>query len=85
MRSEPTHAVDPADLVRTLLGAAALPATDGEIAAFAAAYPLHRAAMDALYAVPDARYVNPALRFRAAGRITDWSAHRDDQAGVEQQ
>jgi hypothetical protein len=61
---------------RALLAAALLPATEPELAALAAGYPLQRAAIDALYAVPAARYVDPALRFRAQGRIEDWSPAR---------
>lgn len=60
-------------VVRTLLAAAGLPASAGEIDALAAHYPAHRAAVDGLYAVPEARYVDPALRFAAAARIVDWA------------
>jgi hypothetical protein len=60
-------------VVRTMVAAAGLPASEAEIRAFAGAYRLQRAAADALYAVPAARYVDPALRFRADARITDWS------------
>jgi hypothetical protein len=60
-------------LVRTMLAMAALPASDDEITAYAVAYPAHRAGVEALYAVPAARYVDPALRFQAAARIDDWA------------
>jgi hypothetical protein len=62
------------DETRTRLAAAGLPASDAELADLAAALPLQRAAVDALYAVPAARYVDPALRFRADAAIVDWSS-----------
>jgi hypothetical protein len=61
------------ETVRLLLTAAALPATEPEIQALATAYPHQRAAVDALYAAPGVRYADPALRFRAEARITDWA------------
>jgi hypothetical protein len=60
--------------VRTRLAAAGLPADDTELADLAAALPGQRAAVAALYAVPAARYVDPALRFRADAAIVDWSS-----------
>lgn len=67
-------AADPADLaaVRALFAGATLSPSDGEVQAFALGYADVRAGVDALYAVPEARYADPALRFRADGRITDW-------------
>ena len=59
--------------VRTLLEAAGIPASDDEVAELAARYPAVRAAVDSLYAAPAARYADPALRFRADARITDWA------------
>ncbi|GAA4658131.1 MULTISPECIES: hypothetical protein [Amycolatopsis] len=61
------------EVLKNLLAAAQLPASEAETAAYVSAYEMHRAAVDALYAVPAARYVDPALRFRAAGRIEDWA------------
>jgi hypothetical protein len=61
------------EVVKTLLAAAKLPASEAEIEAYAAGYAAQRAAVDALYEVPEARYVDPALRFRAAARIEDWA------------
>ncbi|WP_024802587.1 hypothetical protein [Nocardia sp. BMG51109] len=61
------------DVVKTLLDLASLPASETEIAAYASGFAIQRAEVDALYAVPEARYVDPALRFRAEGRITDWA------------
>ncbi|WAL64347.1 hypothetical protein ORV05_25730 [Amycolatopsis cynarae] len=62
------------EVLKTLLAAAKLPASETEIAAYAAAYGPQRAAVDALYEVSAARYADPALRFRASARIEDWSA-----------
>jgi hypothetical protein len=59
--------------VRLMLDASALPATELETQALAAAYPLQRKAVNALYEAPDVRYADPALRFRAQARITDWA------------
>ena len=61
------------ETVKTLLDQAGLPASDDEIAAYAAGFAIQRAAVDALYAVPEARYAEPALRFRASARIADWA------------
>ncbi|WP_107656822.1 hypothetical protein [Nocardia suismassiliense] len=63
---------EPLGTVRVLLGAAGLPANEAEMAGLAATYPEYRAAIDALYAVPAARYVDPALRFHAQARIAEW-------------
>lgn len=62
------------EVLKNLLAAARLPASEAETAAYVTAYEAHRAAVDALYAVPAARYADPALRFRAAGRIEDWAS-----------
>ncbi|MFI9402494.1 hypothetical protein [Nocardia sp. NPDC052316] len=62
----------PLDTVRMLLGAAGLPASAAEMAGLAATYPEYRAAIDALYAVPAARYADPALRFHAQARTAEW-------------
>jgi hypothetical protein len=61
------------EVMKILLAAAKLPASDAETASYAAGYAAQRAAVDALYEVPAARYVDPALRFRASARIDDWS------------
>lgn len=62
------------ETVRRLLAAARLTVPEDEIALIAAGYDLQRAGVDALYAVPEARYADPALRFRADARIVDWSS-----------
>jgi hypothetical protein len=60
-------------VITMLLDAARLPASEGERAAQADGYADQRAAVDALYDVPEARYVDPALRFQAYARIEDWA------------
>ncbi|MEV6559587.1 hypothetical protein AB0M22_27975 [Nocardia sp. NPDC051756] len=60
------------DTVRTLLNAAGLPANAAEMAGLATTYLAYRAAIDALYAVLEARYVDPATRFHAAARVEEW-------------
>ncbi|MFF3571040.1 hypothetical protein [Nocardia jiangxiensis] len=62
------------EVMKILLDAAQLPASEDEIAAYAAGFADQRAAVDALYAVPEARYAAPALHFRAASRIADWAS-----------
>ncbi|HEX4360773.1 MAG TPA: hypothetical protein VH141_24785 [Pseudonocardia sp.] len=64
---------EPSTEVRLLLAAAGLPASDDEVAALAAHYPALREATDALYAPPEVRYADPALRFRAEAEIVDWA------------
>jgi hypothetical protein len=58
--------------VRELLAAARIPASESECAAAAAALPAVQAGVESLYAIPDARYVDPALRFRADVSEVDW-------------
>jgi hypothetical protein len=53
------------ETVRALLRAAGLPASDPEIAAYAAGFAGLRAGVEMLYAAPEVRHVDPALRFRA--------------------
>jgi hypothetical protein len=57
--------------VGLLLSRARLPLSAVELAELAASYPLQQAGVEALYAVPEARYVDPAMRFRADGRLTE--------------
>ncbi|GAA4560158.1 hypothetical protein [Pseudonocardia xishanensis] len=62
------------DTVRALLAAAHLPASDAEIEAYAIGYPGLRAGVEALYAAPEVRYLDPALRFQAdPGPAADWA------------
>ncbi|MET9018385.1 hypothetical protein ABZV93_00230 [Actinopolymorpha sp. NPDC004070] len=60
--------------VKVMLAAAGLPASEEEIAILAGEYAGQRASTDALYDVAEARYVDPALRFRADTRVADWAS-----------
>jgi hypothetical protein len=61
--------------VRAMLAAAGLSPSPAEVAEFCAGYPGLRAAVDLLYQVPEARYADPALRFRAADTTrADWAS-----------
>ena len=62
------------EIMKTLLAEAKLSPSDGEIEAYAAKYAVQRASVDALYEVAEARYVDPALRFHASGRIEEWAS-----------
>jgi hypothetical protein len=66
---------DSATAVRVLLAASGLSPSAEETAMISAEYPALRAAVDALYIVPEARYADPALRFRAADTTrADWAS-----------
>jgi len=56
---------DPAVLVPALLDAAGISPAAEEVAAMIAAFPARAAAIESLYAVPEARYEEPDLVFRA--------------------
>jgi hypothetical protein len=58
--------------IKAALAAAELPASDEEIAALAVSHAQFRAGVEVLHAVPEARYVDPAVRFRAEARLVDW-------------
>ncbi|WP_433579309.1 hypothetical protein [Nocardia brasiliensis] len=73
----PADAADPDgggmnDIVETLLAAAGLPAHPAEVRGHAVKYPDLRAAVDALYAIPEARYAVPATRFDARPGEPGW-------------
>ncbi len=55
-----------------LLAGATLSPGESEMRALALGYRDVRAAVDTLYAVPEARCADPALRFVADARIIDW-------------
>jgi hypothetical protein len=64
----------PAAEAAAMLAACGLTPAPDESAMMCAAYPAFRAAVDALYDVPAARYADPALRFRAADTTrADWT------------
>jgi hypothetical protein len=56
---------DPALLVPALLAAAGISPSAEEVAVLIAEFPERATAIDALYAVPEARYEEPGLVFRA--------------------
>ena len=60
--------------VRTLLAVAGLSPSSEEIAVMEEQYPMHRSAVEQLYAVPELRYESPALVFTATPVFADWSA-----------
>jgi hypothetical protein len=60
-------------MVRSALHAAGLSPSEEEIASLAEGYGDYRAAIDALYAVPETRYASPALTFSATPVFADWS------------
>jgi citrate lyase beta subunit len=59
--------------VRSLLAAANLAPSEEEIAGLVAGYEDYQAGIEALYAVPEARYASPALIFNAAPVFADWA------------
>ncbi|HTF49530.1 MAG TPA: hypothetical protein VK735_18970 [Pseudonocardia sp.] len=56
---------DPAVLVPALLRAAGISPSEEEVAAMIADFPGRAAAIETLYAIPEARYEEPDLVFRA--------------------
>ncbi|WP_020498695.1 hypothetical protein [Sciscionella marina] len=68
------------DVIKTLLAAARLTASDPELDAYATRYTPQRLSVDALYTVPEARYADPALRFRAHARTQDWTSGENGPA-----
>jgi hypothetical protein len=61
--------------VRAMLAAAGVVPSEDEVAALCTGYPAYRASVDALYDVAEARYADPALRFRAASTAqVDWAS-----------
>jgi hypothetical protein len=52
--------------VRGLLGASGLALSEEQIAGFVRIYPTLRQQADRLYAIPELRYEEPALTFRAS-------------------
>jgi hypothetical protein len=59
--------------VRSLLAAANLAPSEEEIAGLVSGYEDYQAGIEALYAVPEARYASPALIFNAAPVFADWA------------
>lgn len=61
-------------IVRLRLAEAKLPAREDEIEDLVAAYPVQRAMIDLLYAVPEAKYEAPALHFNPLPVFADWAS-----------
>jgi aspartyl-tRNA(Asn)/glutamyl-tRNA(Gln) amidotransferase subunit A len=73
---EEFHMPEPSEsevAVRTLLKAAGLSPSEDEIATLIAAYPAHKAGIESLYAIPEARYESPALIFNPTPVFADWA------------
>jgi hypothetical protein len=68
------------DTVRSALAAAGLSPSDDEVAVMVEGYADYRAAIDALYAVPEARYASPALVFSASPVFVDWAEETPDRS-----
>jgi hypothetical protein len=58
--------LDPTTLVTQQLALAGITPRPDEVAALVATAPARQAAMDAMYAVPEARYEEPGLVFSAS-------------------
>jgi hypothetical protein len=65
---------DIAAVVDGLMAAAGIRPTDQERARLVATYPLHREAVDALYAIDDVRYESPGTIFVAEPGFADWAS-----------
>jgi hypothetical protein len=59
------EAPDVETTVRGLLAAGGLSLTDTQVEKYVRVYPTLRAAADALYAIPELRYEQPAVIYRA--------------------
>ena len=66
--------------VSALLDAAGLQPSPAERAAFITVYPMLRAMVASLYAVPDARYESPALAFDARPVFDEWPVRPPESA-----
>lgn len=64
--------IDDAATVDTMLSAAGLSLPPDERRALLELYRQYRPRVEALYAVPEARYEAPALVFDAAPKLTPW-------------
>jgi hypothetical protein len=59
--------------VRSALTSFGVSPAEDELASIAHGWDLQRAAIDRLYAAPEARYAEPALRFKADAVAVDWT------------
>jgi hypothetical protein len=62
-----------ADAARSRLDAAGIDVTDEELAVAADVYRFYRSHVHLLYEAPEVRYSEPALMFRAAPPLDDWT------------
>jgi hypothetical protein len=60
--------------IEAMLSAAGLQPSPEERAALGALYAVFKPGVDALYALPEARYEAPALVFQAAPKLDAWGA-----------
>ena len=65
---------DIAAVVDGLMAAAGIRPTDEERARLLVTYPLHREAVDTLYAIDDVRYESPGTIFVAEPGFADWAS-----------
>jgi hypothetical protein len=65
---------DTTTTVAVLLAGAGLHPSAAEFDILVAAYPLHKAGIESLYAVTEARYEAPALVFNPTPVFEDWSS-----------
>jgi hypothetical protein len=65
-------APDEAALVKILMAAAGVPATEEEIVMVTSQYERLKGMIDLLYAVDEARYESPALHFTATPVYAEW-------------
>jgi hypothetical protein len=70
----PTTAPDTGALVDAMMVAAGLSPSESERAALITMYEQFRPGVEALYALPEARYESPALVFQAAPPLAVWGA-----------
>jgi hypothetical protein len=60
--------------IDAMLAAAGLAPSPEERAALGEMYAMFKPGVEALYAVPEARYESPALVFQAAPKLAEWGA-----------
>jgi hypothetical protein len=69
-----SNELNQSDVVDAMLAAAGLSLGATEREDLIAFYAMFKPVVDALYAVPEARYEVPALVFQAAPKLTQWRA-----------
>jgi hypothetical protein len=66
--------IDDGAALDAMLAAAGLSPTADDRAAIGQLYAMFKPGVDALYALPEARYESPALVFQAAPKLAEWGA-----------